>query len=249
MKIASWNVNSLNVRLAHLLEWLKNNPVDVLGLQEIKMEDHKFPLETLKEAGFNAVFAGQKSYNGVAILSPHAIQNVEINLPHFEDSAQRLITASVGDVRFICVYVPNGSDVESEKFIYKQNWLTAFVDYLKAQKTQFEKIVIGGDFNIAPTSLDVFDEEACFNQICCTKTERAFFQEIVDLGFVDSFRQIEEKGGHFSWWDYRQGSFLQNKGLRIDFLLSNFAICQAGIDQAPRKWNRPSDHAPVWMEY
>ena len=212
------------------------------------MENHKFPVEILKEAGYNAVFAGQKSYNGVAILSPHAMTELEMNLPNFEDFAKRLIAVTIHGVRFICVYVPNGSVVGSEKFLYKQNWLAAFLDYLKVEKTKFEKIVVGGDFNIAPSHLDVFDEEECFNQICCTKLERQFFQEILDLGFLDSFRQQEEKGGHFSWWDYRQFSFQKNKGLRIDFLLSNFQIACAGIDKTPRKWNRPSDHAPVWVE-
>lgn len=251
MKIASWNVNSLNIRLPQVLEWLKNNPVDILGLQETKTTDDKFPIQSFLEAGFNVAFAGQKAYNGVAIVSPHKIQNVQINLPNFADDSKRLIAADILNTRFVCAYVPNGSDLESPKFIYKQQWLGAFLDFLKAE--QAENLVVGGDFNIAPTDLDVFDSELWQNKICCTPMERAFFFEILRAGFCDSFRLKNAEGGHFSWWDYRQASFLKNFGLRIDFLLMRTANAEkclnSGIDKTPRSWNRPSDHAPVWATF
>ncbi len=250
MKIASWNVNSLNVRLPHVLEWLKQNPMDILGLQELKLQNHQFPQAVFQQHGFNVVFAGQKSYNGVAIVSPYAIENVQINLPNFADSAMRLIAATINQVRFICIYAPNGSQVGSEKFSYKQEWYAALLDYLKEEKKQFSTMVIGGDFNIAPSEKDVFDPEQCHEQLCCTTTERALFNQILQEGFADSFRFLNKESGHFSWWDYRQASFRRNIGLRIDFLLSyHLKIQNSGIDQLPRTWQRPSDHAPIWAEF
>ena len=251
MKIASWNVNSLNIRLPQVLEWLKNNPFDVLGLQETKTTDEKFPVSAFADAGFNVVFTGQKSYNGVAIVSPHAIQNVQINLPNFADDSKRLIAADILNTRFVCAYVPNGSDLSSPKFVYKQEWLSAFLDYLKNESA--ENLVIGGDFNIAPTDADVCDPVFYQNKICCSATERGLFFELLRAGFCDTFRLKNAEAGHFSWWDYRQGSFRRNQGLRIDFLLTrtqNADKCRAsGIDKTPRSWERPSDHTPVWAEF
>lgn len=251
MKIASWNVNSLNIRLPHVLKWLKENPVDILGLQEIKTTNEKFPIQAFSDAGWNVVFSGQKSYNGVAIVSKHKIQNVQMNLPNWEDPAQRLIAADVLNTRFVCVYVPNGADLQSEKFVYKKRWLAAFLDYLKNESAQH--LVIGGDFNIAPTDSDVCNPLEWRNQVCCSQEERTFFFEILRAGFFDSFRLLHSEGEHFSWWDYRQGAFRRNQGLRIDFLLARMGDSQkciaSGIDPAPRAWERPSDHAPVWAEF
>ena len=251
MKIATWNVNSLNVRLPHVLDWLKANPVDILGLQELKMPDEKFPREAFLDAGFNAVFAGQKTYNGVAIVSPHKIQNVQTALPNFDDESKRFIAADVLGARFVCVYVPNGADPLSDKFSYKKAWLAAFLEFLKNERA--ENLVIGGDFNIAPTDADVFNAELCENQICCTAAERAIFKEILAAGFCDTFRLLNDAPGHFSWWDYRQGAFHKNHGMRIDFLLTRVALAakvkSATIDKTPRRLPRPSDHTPVIAEF
>ncbi|MCQ9328721.1 exodeoxyribonuclease III [Pelistega suis] len=255
MKIASWNVNSLSVRLEQVIDWLNSSQVDVLCLQELKMETHKFPEEAFKAIGYHAAWSGQKTYNGVAILSKTALNNIQINNPLYSDEQQRLIAADIekanGDiVRVIGVYCPNGSSLESDKFAYKMAWFEALQHYIKAQLTQYPQLVLTGDFNIAPEDRDVHAKYS--GDILVSPAERTHFQALLDLGMKDSFRLFEQEEKSFSWWDYRQFGFKRNAGLRIDHLLISDALvphCIAStIDKAPRGNERPSDHTPVVVE-
>ncbi|MDH5379144.1 MAG: exodeoxyribonuclease III [Gammaproteobacteria bacterium] len=248
-KIASWNVNSLRVRLPHVLQWLESEQPDVLGLQELKMTDEQFPLTEINEAGYEAVFTGQKTYNGVAILSKKAGEDVLRDMPGLEDEQRRYIATTINGVRVINLYVPNGQEVGSDKYDYKLNWLDTLSTSLKSDLGQYDKIVVMGDFNIAPTDEDVHDPESWKDRILCSKPERAALQKLMDLGLSDSFRLFEQEPKLFSWWDYRAAGFRRNLGLRIDLVLcSNTlkAVCsQSYVDKAPRKLERPSDHAPA----
>lgn len=252
MKIASWNVNSLNVRLPHLQEWLKSAQPDVIGLQETKLEDAKFPDDALLELGYRSVFSGQKTYNGVALVSRQSAEDVQIGIPGFEDEQKRVIAARFGDVRVVNLYVVNGKAVGDEKYDYKLRWLAAVRDWLAAEIVRFPKLVVLGDFNIAPDDRDVHDPEAWHEKILCSTPEREAYRRLLDLGLHDSFRLHSEDAGQFSWWDYRAAGFRRNLGLRIDLLLVSEAlrgICTASvIDREPRTWERPSDHAPVWVK-
>ncbi|RCS59843.1 exodeoxyribonuclease III [Parvibium lacunae] len=256
MQIATWNVNSLNVRLPHVLGWLAENPVDFLCLQELKMVDEKFPLAALQEAGYDAVFAGQKTYNGVAILrriarTPAAVAT-QINLPTFADEQKRVIAATYGDVRVICAYFPNGQAVGSEKFAYKMAWLAGLQTWLQAELTQYPKMVFVGDFNIAPDDRDVYDPVEWAGQIHCSEEERTAFKNLLALPLHDAFRHLEAGDKHYSWWDYRQMAFRRNRGLRIDHILVSDAllphVSRCWIDKTPRKLEQPSDHTPVIVE-
>ncbi len=250
MKIATWNVNSLKVRLPHLLDWLAAQQPDALCLQELKLEDAKFPLAEIEAAGYRAVFAGQKTYNGVALLARQEITEVQINLPNFPDEQKRLIAGCIGDVRVISAYMPNGQEVGSDKYAYKLNWLAALADWLEGELARYPKLALCGDYNIAPDDRDVHDPAAWAGKILCSEPERAAFQRFLDLGLSDSFRRFEQPEKTFSWWDYRMLGFQKNLGLRIDHVLLSAplaATCTAaGIDRAPRKLERPSDHAPAW---
>ena len=252
MKIASWNVNSLNVRLPHLQAWLKSCQPDIVGLQETKLEDTKFPDDALLELGYRSVFAGQKTYNGVALLSRSAASEVQIGIPGFEDEQKRVIAASYGDLRVVNLYVVNGKAVGDEKYDYKLRWLDAVHGWLSEEIRRWPKLVVMGDFNIAPDDRDVHDPAAWEEQILCSTAERNALRRLLALGLHDSFRLHSEEGGQFSWWDYRAGGFRRNLGLRIDLLLVSEALraaCTASvIDREPRTWERPSDHAPVWVE-
>lgn len=252
MKIVTWNVNSLKVRLPHLLDLLVDQQPDVVCLQETKLEDINFPVEILKEAGFCAAFSGQKTYNGVALLSRTPIGDVQTGLPGFSDEQRRLIAGTVGGVRVVSVYVPNGQALDSEKYAYKLEWLKALRRWLALEAQHCPEMVVGGDYNIAPTARDVHDPDAWAGQILCSEPERVAFQGLLDLGFKDGFRLFEQAGQQFSWWDYRMLGFQKNHGLRIDHLLvsdSLVPLCTgAGIDRGTRKKARPSDHAPVWIE-
>jgi exodeoxyribonuclease-3 len=221
MKIATWNVNSLKVRLPHLLRWLAENPVDVLCLQETKLTDDKFPISDINEAGYQVVFSGQKTYNGVAILSKLPITDVVKNNPRFEDEQQRILAATIDGVRFICAYVPNGQAVDTDKYVYKLAWLASLREWLTEEmRTHAERgLAILGDYNIAPEDRDVHDPVAWAGQVLCSDKERAALTALCDLGLTDSYRMFEQLDKSFSWWDYRMLGFQKNKGLRIDHIL------------------------------
>jgi len=252
MKIASWNVNSLNVRLPHLSTWLGTHAPDVVALQETKLEDAKFPDGELAALGYRSVFAGQKTYNGVAILARDAPRDVVAEIPGMADPQKRLIAATVGGVRIVNLYVVNGQAVGSEKFAYKLDWLARVRDWLAEEMQRHPHMVVLGDFNIAPQDRDVHDPAAWHEQVLCSTPERAALDRLLALGLNDTFRLFEQEAAQFSWWDYRQAGFRRNLGLRIDLILASHALrarCRAAsIDRLPRSWERPSDHAPVLLE-
>lgn len=249
MQLATWNVNSLTVRLPQVLDWLTANPVDVLVLQETKTTDDKFPREAIEAAAYHVAFFGQKTYNGVALLSRQPFIDVIKNIPGFEDDMARVITATVDDVRVVGAYFPNGQAPDSDKFIYKMKWLEALQNWLKQELTQHPKLVLMGDFNITVDDRDVWDPVALKDTIHCTAQEREHFQALIDLGLNDAFRLFDQAEKSYSWWDYREFAFRRNRGLRIDHILVSDALktsVQACvIDKAPRKNERPSDHTPV----
>jgi len=253
MKIASWNVNSIRVREQHVLDWLAKATPDVLGLQELKMPTEDFSVETYKAAGYHAVAFGQKTYNGVALLSREEPVDVTEGIPNFEDEQRRAIAATYGDVRVVNLYVPNGQAVDSDKYQYKLKWLDALRDYLAAELERYPRMVVMGDFNIAPDDRDVYDPEAWRDRILCSDPERERLQALEALGLTDSFRLFDQPEATYSWWDYRAAAFRRKRGLRIDLLLVSPAlaeICTAStIDPEPRKLERPSDHAPVIVEF
>ena len=252
MKIASWNVNSLNVRLPHLQQWLQDFAPDVVGLQETKLEDHKFPDTALAELGYRSVFAGQKTYNGVAIVSRLPISDVQVGIPGFEDEQKRVIAATVGEVRIANLYVVNGQDLGTDKYAYKLRWLEAVHGWLEQELREHPKLVVMGDFNIAPDDRDVFDPKVWNDSHILTSTaEREALRRLQALGLHDAFRLHSDEAGVFSWWDYRMGGLRRNLGLRIDLTLVSDAlrgqVLESGIDREPRTWERPSDHAPAWL--
>lgn len=253
MKIASWNVNSLNVRLPHVLEWLKIFEPDVLVLQETKQDDSKFPQADIEAAGYHVVFDGQKTYNGVAILSKTEMTDVQKGIPGFADEQKRALAATINGVRIIDLYVVNGQSVGSEKYDYKMRWLEAVQDWVENEMSKYSKLIVLGDFNIAPDDRDVHDASVWNEDSILTSTqERAALQRLIALGLHDSFRLHSDDAGVFSWWDYRMAGFRRNLGLRIDLVLISDALKQqaiaSGIEREPRTWERPSDHAPVWVE-
>jgi exodeoxyribonuclease III len=250
LKIAAWNVNSLKVRLPHLLDWLSEQQPDALCLQETKLEDKNFPVSEIEAAGYCVAFSGQKTYNGVALLAKTPISDVVCGNPFFPDEQKRLIAGTVGDVRIISAYVPNGQAVGSEKYGYKLRWMAALQQWLETELANRSKLAICGDYNIAPDDRDVHDPQRWASDILCSPAERSAFQSLLDLGLKDAFRLFEQPEKTFSWWDYRMLGFQKNHGLRIDHLLLSNALAEtctaSGIDRGPRKWDRPSDHAPVW---
>lgn len=253
MKLAAWNVNSLKVRLPQLLEWLAEQNPDVVCLQETKLEDHNFPQQEIEAAGYQVVFSGQKTYNGVALLTRETSSDVVCGNPHFPDDPQkRLIAATVRGIRVVCAYVPNGQAVDSDKYAYKLRWLAALTPWLAEQLAANPQLVLAGDFNIAPEDRDVHDPAAWVGQILCSDAERAAFQRLLALGLKDSFRLFEQAEKSFSWWDYRMLGFQKNLGVRIDHILLSAPLAArctaASIDRAMRKRERPSDHAPVIAE-
>ena len=249
MQLATWNVNSLNVRLPHVLDWLRDNPIDVLCLQETKQEDSKFPYDDLKNAGYQAFHFGQKTYNGVAILSRHAMSDVEYGITGFEDEQRRVISATINGIRVVCVYIVNGQAVDSEKYEYKMRWLGALIYWLAGQLEKYPNLVLLGDYNIAPEDCDCHDPAAWIGQILVSPREREMFAKLTQLGLHDSFRLFEQPEKSFSWWDYRMMGFRRNFGMRIDHILVSDALkdkcLSCIIDKAPRKLERPSDHTPV----
>jgi exodeoxyribonuclease-3 len=252
MKIATWNVNSLKVRLPHLLDWLAADAPDVVCLQELKMTDEAFPVAEIAQAGYLAVFSGQKTYNGVAILSRTPATDVVTGIPGFPDEQKRVLAATVDGARMICLYIPNGQSLESEKYQYKLAWLNALQGWLKRELAAHPKLAVLGDFNIAPEDRDVHDPAAWAGQILCSEPEREHFRGMQGLGLQDAFRLFDQEDKSFSWWDYRQAGFRRNLGLRIDHILLSPPLAGAckscRINKTPRTWERPSDHTPVIAE-
>jgi len=253
MKIASWNVNSLKVRLEQVSDWLTHQQPDVLGLQETKLIDEKFPRQEIEGLGYHVVFSGQPTYNGVALISKNQPKDIITSIPGFEDDQKRVIGATCGDVRVINLYVVNGKEVGSDKYEYKLRWLDAVYEWIQKEVVQHEKLVVMGDFNIAPDDRDVHDPAAWEEKILCSTPERAALQRLLDLGLNDSFRLFPQPDMTFSWWDYRQAGFRRNLGLRIDLVLCSDALkdqCTTSyIDKEPRRLERPSDHAPAVAEF
>ena len=250
MKIATWNVNSLKVRLPHLLGWLAEQQPDVVCLQETKQQDADLPHAELQAAGYHSVCSGQKTYNGVAILSREPIADVRTGIPDFSDEQKRVIAATIADVRIVCVYVPNGQSVDSDKYQYKLNWLAALTAWLKDELAKHPKLALLGDYNIAPEDRDVHDPQAWQGNVLVSEPEREAFKGLAALGLRDAFRLFEQDAKSYSWWDYRMLAFRRNQGLRIDHILISEALqCTACvINKAPRKLERPSDHTPVIAE-
>jgi exodeoxyribonuclease-3 len=253
VKVATWNVNSLNVRLGHLVQWLKSEPIDIVCLQETKLTDENFPVQALAEAGYRSLFTGQKTYNGVAILLRQATvqqaDQVLTQLPGSEDDQRRLIAATVDGVRVVCAYVPNGQAVGSEKYSYKLKWIASLNQWLRDELQQHAQLLVAGDFNIAPEPRDVHDPDAWAGQVLFSEPERAAFRALLNLGLRDSFRLFEQPGRSFTWWDYRNLAFRRKQGLRIDHILMTPQLagrCTAcSIDVELRRLEQPSDHAPV----
>jgi exodeoxyribonuclease-3 len=249
LKIATWNVNSLRVRLSQVLDWVTANTPDIVALQEIKMTDEQFPLEAIREAGYNAIFAGQKTYNGVALLSRLEANDIMTDLPNLDDPQRRVLGATYGNLRVLNLYVPNGADVDSDKYEYKLNWLKYLLNYVRKSRKSYPHMIVLGDFNIAPEDQDLYNPAAWKGRILATPAERAALQNLLDLGFHDTFRLFEQTPQSFSWWDYRASAFRRNHGVRIDLILVNTALINdcttCTIDSIPRGLERPSDHAPV----
>jgi exodeoxyribonuclease-3 len=249
MKLAAWNVNSLKVRLPQLLDFLSTRQPDVVCLQETKLEDHKFPRAEIEVAGYQVGFCGQKTYNGVALLSKTALADMQMCIPGFDDEQKRMLAASVNGVRVVCVYIPNGQSLDSDKYQYKLRWLAAFHEWLRVELARHPRLAVLGDYNIAPEDRDVHDPELWRGQVLCSEPERAAFRKLLALGLKDSFRLFEQPEKSFSWWDYRAAGFRRNLGLRIDHILLSDPLastCTSSvIDRDMRKLERPSDHAPV----
>lgn len=243
----------MKVRLPHVLEWLTAQQPDVLVLQEIKQMTEAFPGEALAEIGYESIANGQKTYNGVAIISRTAANDAIFELPDFDDPQRRVLAATIDGVRIIDLYIPNGSEVGSDKYAYKLNWLSSLKDFLADELSQHEKLVVLGDFNIAPADADVHDPEKWGEAILCSPAEREALKALLDLGLTDVFRNFEQAEKTFSWWDYRAAGFRRNAGLRIDLILTSApmtAACTASyVDKEPRTWERPSDHTPVVAEF
>lgn len=252
MKLATWNVNSLKVRLPQVIDWLESNKPDVLCLQETKLQDENFPLDELMAVGYQSVFVGQKTYNGVALLSKQTGSEIVTAIPDFDDIQKRMIAATFNNVRVVCVYIPNGESVESDKYQYKLKWLHELKEWLREEVVKYPNLALLGDYNIAPEDQDVYDPAAWKDKVLCSELERNAYQELLNLGFVDSFRLFDQPEKSFTWWDYRMMAFRRNRGMRIDHILLSNALsrhCQSWVvDKAVRKLERPSDHAPVMVE-
>ena len=251
--IASWNVNSLNVRLPQVLQWLDACQPDVLALQETKLQDEGFPVEAFRETGYRVVFSGQKTYNGVAIASRNKAQVLHTGLPGYDDPQKRVLCAVVDDVCVLNLYVPNGSEVGSDKYAYKLDWLARLDSFAGDLLQHHDKLILLGDFNITPADSDVHDPEQWRGRILCSQPERDALSGLLARGLSDTFRLFEQENHSFSWWDYRAGDFARNRGLRIDLILASNALSRvcadSWIDIFPRQQQRPSDHTPVVAEF
>ena len=253
MLVATWNVNSLRVRMPHLRDWLAANPVDVIALQETKRDDPAFPREEIESLGLKVAFHGQRTYNGVALLATHELEDVVPGIPGFADEQKRVLAATVAGIRVIDVYVPNGQAVGSDKYEYKLRWLEALRGYLAAELARHPRLVVLGDYNIAPEDRDVHDPKAWEGSVHVSEPERAALRALLGLGLDDCFRRFEQPEKSYSWWDYRMMAFRRNAGLRIDLILASLELAEkcaeCRIDKAPRKLERPSDHTPVLARF
>ena len=253
MKLATWNVNSLKVRLPQVLTWLETHQPDALCLQETKTEDAKFPLAEIEAAGYHASFSGQKTYNGVAILTRQPVTATAHGIPGFDDPQKRVTSATINGVRVVCAYIPNGESVESDKYRYKLEWLAALTSWLRTEMAQHPSLALLGDFNIAPEDRDVHDPQAWAGKVLCSDAERAAYAQLTSLGLKDTFRLFDQPEKSFSWWDYRMHAFRRKMGMRIDLILASDALAASctscSIDSEPRRNERPSDHAPVIAEF
>jgi exodeoxyribonuclease III len=253
MKIASWNVNSLKVRLPHVIDWLARVQPDALCIQEIKLEDKNFPLEDLKAVGYQSVISGQKTYNGVAILSRTAASEIVPGIPGFVDEQKRVLAATVNGMRLVCAYFPNGQSLESDKYQYKLKWIAALTAWLKDELTRYPKLALLGDYNIAPEDQDVHDPKAWEGQNLVSEPEREGYRSLLALGMTDAFRNFEQAPRSYTWWDYRMMAFRRKMGMRIDHILVSGELLRTltacSIDIEPRKLERPSDHAPIIAEF
>ena len=253
LKIATWNVNSLRVRKSHVIDWIKSANPDVLALQELKLPDESFPISEFAEVGYQSVFSGQKTYNGVAILSKKQADIIATDFPYYQDQQRRILCVQIGQLCVLNLYVPNGSEVGSEKYHYKLEWLSHLHSYLVQLLEKHKYCILLGDFNIAPADEDVHDPAEWEGKILCSGPERESYFKLIGAGMTDCFRIFNQENGHFSWWDYRAAAFRRNRGLRIDHILASDQLaklcltCQ--IDKAPRKLERPSDHVPVFAEF
>ena len=253
MKLVTWNVNSLRVRLDHVLEWMDANEPDIVGLQETKLADADFPIEAIERSGYKAVYTGEKTYNGVAILSRKRASDVCRDIPGLGDKQKRIIAASYGGVRVINVYVPNGQQVGSDKYDFKLQWLQHLADYVAHALKRYPALALIGDFNIAPEDRDVHDPALWQDSVLFSERERRGFRALLEVGLMDVFRKFEQPPNSFTWWDYRAGAFRRDLGLRIDHILCSRALeakaVSSMIDKTPRGWQRPSDHVPVIAEF
>lgn len=252
MKLATWNVNSLKVRLVQVIDWLHTNQPDLLCLQETKLSDENFPWQEMESIGYHSIFVGQKTYNGVAIISKTRGGAILNAIPGLDDDQKRVVAATFDDIRVISAYIPNGEHTDSEKYKYKLKWLLALHEWLRDELKQYSRLAILGDFNIAPDDRDVHDPEIWRGKVLCSEPERLAFRKLLELGLVDSFRLFHQNEKSFTWWDYRMMAFRLNRGLRIDHILlscelaKTCATCE--VDKSTRKLERPSDHAPVVLE-
>jgi exodeoxyribonuclease III len=254
VKIATWNVNSLRVRLAHVLKWLEREQPDVLALQETKLRDEDFPVDAFTDRGYAAAFSGQAAYNGVAIIARQSPRDVAHGIGNeFGDEQKRVLAGTFGEVRIFCLYVPNGESVDSSKYLYKLDWLTALRKRLADELARHALLLVVGDFNVAPDDRDVHDPQLWAGRVLCSEPERAALRTLLDLGLSDTFRLFPQDPKVFSWWDYRAAAFRRNQGLRIDLMLASAKLSQmchsCRIDKEPRGWERPSDHVPVISEF
>lgn len=251
MQIATWNVNSLKVRLPHVLDWLQTTACDVLGLQELKMDNaaNAKLVAEFAALGYNYVYNGQKTYNGVALVSKHPLENIVMDIPDYDDIQKRVIAATVNGIRVICAYIVNGESLTSDKYQYKLAWLEQLKRYVASELTLYPELVLLGDYNIAPEARDTYAPQIWEGQVLCSAPEREAFQGLINLGLIDSFRHFNQEERQFTWWDYRNMAFRRKQGLRIDHLLVTPALMERVssciIDTAPRKLERPSDHTPV----
>lgn len=253
MKIATWNVNSIKVRLPQVLQWLADHQPDILALQETKTIDENFPKADIEAAGYHVIFSGQKAYNGVAIITRKKAENITADIPDLIDPQRRILAANIGDWRIINLYVPNGENIFSEKYQYKLQWLNKIQNYIQQQMSEHKNLIVLGDFNIAPEERDVYDPARWQGQVLFSDPEKTAFQNLLSIGLKDSFRLFEQVPASFSWWDYRMASFQRNLGLRIDHILISENLTKKCvsclIDKEPRKLTQPSDHAPVEVQF
>ena len=249
MKICTWNLNSLNVRLDQLCSWISAKKPDVVCIQETRMVDEKFPVDRISELGYFSTFAGQKSNNGVAVISRSKMTNLVTDFPNFEDPQRRLLATTIDNIRIVNVYIPFGGEVASDKYKYKLKWLGHLLVFIKVEMQRHENVILIGDYNIAPTDDDVYDPERWEGKVLCSEPERNMYRNLIDTGLTDLYRKFKQPPKSYSSWSYSHDAFQLNNGFRIDHILASVSMANkciaCEIDKEPRSWERPSDHAPV----